>query len=250
MFLYFSESSAQEDFWQWLDRKSRCAKAAGRYETWFLPTLQSARRCISSHPDTARKSIFQLEHYLCHTWAREAGPRHTAPPLNWPLSFCGAYTMGSCGSRGPSVLLLHYRHLTFCCRCLVTKSCLTFCDPMDCSTPGSSAPGVCSNSCPLSLWCRLTVSSSVTPFSSCPQSFPTSGSFPMSWLFASCGQSTGVSASASVLPMNIQDWFLLGLTGLISLLSKGIFKDSCLPPQLESITFSAIGLLYGAEGKW
>ena len=65
-----------------------------------------------------------------------------------------------------------------------------------------------------------TISSSVAPFSSCPQSFPASGSFPMSWLFAPGGQSIGASASASVLPMNIQDWFPLGLTGLISLLSR------------------------------
>ena len=78
--------------------------------------------------------------------------------------------------------------------------------------------GVCSNLCPLSRWCHLTISSSVTPFSSCPQSFPVSGSFPMSWLFTSGGQSIGTSPS--VLPMNIQDWFLLGLTGLISFLFK------------------------------
>ena len=80
---------------------------------------------------------------------------------------------------------------------------------------------VCSNSCPLSQWCYLTVSSSVTLFSCCLQSFPSSGSFPMRRLFASGGQSTGASDSASVLPMNVQDWLPLGLTGLISLLSKG-----------------------------
>ena len=83
----------------------------------------------------------------------------------------------------------------------------------------SLSPRVCSHSCPLSHWCHPTVSSSVTCFSSCPQSFPVSGSFPMSWLFTSGSQSIG--ASASVLPMNIQGWFPLGLTGLISLLSKG-----------------------------
>ena len=82
------------------------------------------------------------------------------------------------------------------------------------------SPWVCSNSCPLSQWCYLTISSSAAPFSFCFQSFPASGSFPMSLLFVSGGQSTGASASASVLPMNIQDWFPLGLTGLISLLSK------------------------------
>ena len=80
-------------------------------------------------------------------------------------------------------------------------------------------PRVWSNSCSLSWWCHLTISSFVGPFSSCLQSFPTSGSFPVSWLFTSGGQSIGDSASASVLQMNIQGWFLLGLTGLISLLS-------------------------------
>ena len=78
------------------------------------------------------------------------------------------------------------------------------------------SPEVCSNSCPLSQWCHPTISSSVVPFSSCLQSFPASGSFPVSQFFPSGGQSVGVSASASVLPMNIQDWFPLGLTGLIS----------------------------------
>ena len=82
---------------------------------------------------------------------------------------------------------------------------------------------VCSNSCPLSQWCHPTILSSAAPFSSCPQSFPESGSFPMSWLFASYGQTIG--ASASVLPMNIQGRFPLGLTGLISLQSKGLSRN-------------------------
>ena len=85
----------------------------------------------------------------------------------------------------------------------------------------SLSPRACSNSCPSSWWCHPTISSSVVPFSSCLQSFPASGSFLMSQLFASDGQSIGASASASVLPMNIQDWFPLGLTGLI-LQSKGL----------------------------
>ena len=88
----------------------------------------------------------------------------------------------------------------------------------------SLSPGICSNSRPLSQWCHPAISSSVTPFSSCPQSFPTSGSFPMSWLFLSGGQSIGVSASASVLPMDIQVWFPLGLTDLISLQFKELWK--------------------------
>ena len=84
----------------------------------------------------------------------------------------------------------------------------------------SPTPWACSNSCPLSWWCHPTVSSSVVPFSSCLQSFPASGSFLMSQLFASPSQSIGALASASVLPMNIQDWFPLWLTGLISLQSR------------------------------
>ena len=80
------------------------------------------------------------------------------------------------------------------------------------------------NSCPLSQWCHLTISSSVVPFSSCLQSFPTSQSFQMSQLFASGGQNIGVSASTSVLPMNTQDWFPLGWTDWISLQSKGLSK--------------------------
>ena len=88
----------------------------------------------------------------------------------------------------------------------------------------SPTPGACSNSCPLSQWCHPTILSSIIPFSSCPQSFPASGSFPMSQFFTSGGQSIGVSASASVLPMNIQDLLPLGLTGLISLQSKGLSR--------------------------
>ena len=83
----------------------------------------------------------------------------------------------------------------------------------------SPTPRARSNSCSSSQWCHPTISSSVVPFSSCPQSFPASGSFPTSQLFASGGQSIGASASASVLPMNIQDWFSLWLTGLIPLQS-------------------------------
>ena len=84
--------------------------------------------------------------------------------------------------------------------------------------------GVYSNSCPSSPWCHPTISSSVIPFSSHLQSFPASGSFPMSQFFASGGQSNGISASASVLPMNIQDWFPLGWTDWISLQSKGLSR--------------------------
>ena len=88
----------------------------------------------------------------------------------------------------------------------------------------SPAPRVYSNSCPSSQWCHPAISSSVMPFSSCPQSLPASGSFPPSQLFAWVSQSTGVSASASVLPMNTQDWSPLGWTGWISLQSKALSR--------------------------
>ena len=92
---------------------------------------------------------------------------------------------------------------------------------LSCSSP---TPGDYSNSCPWSRWCHPTISSSVIPFPSHLQSFPTLGPFPMSQFFTSCGQSIGASASASVLPMNIQDWFPLGRTGWISLQSKGLSR--------------------------
>ena len=88
----------------------------------------------------------------------------------------------------------------------------------------SLTPGFYSNSCPLNRWCHPAISSSIVPFSSCPQSLPASGSFPVSQLFTWGGQSIGVSASASVLPMNTQDWSPLGWTGWISLQSKGLSR--------------------------
>ena len=88
----------------------------------------------------------------------------------------------------------------------------------------SPSPQACSYSCPLSWWYHPTISFSVVPFSSCLQSFPASGSFPTSQVFTSDDQNIGVSPSASVLPMNIQDWFPLGLSGLSSLLSKGLSR--------------------------
>ena len=88
----------------------------------------------------------------------------------------------------------------------------------------SPTPGACSNSCPSSWWCHPTILSSVDPFFSCLQSFPASGSFQVSQFFTSGGQSIGVSASAPVLPMNIQGWFPLGWTGWISLQSKGFLR--------------------------
>ena len=116
---------------------------------------------------------------------------------------------------------------SFSCYCSVAKSCPTL-RPHELQHTRlpcpSLSPGVCSNSCPLSRWCHRTISSSVALFFFCLQSFPASGSFPMSRLFTSGGQSTGASASASVFSVNIQGWFPLGLTGLISLQSKGLSR--------------------------
>ena len=107
----------------------------------------------------------------------------------------------------------------------------------------SPTPGVRPNPCPLSRWCHPTVSSSVVPFSSCPQSFPASGSFQMSQLFASGGQSIEVSASTSVFPMNIQNWSPLGWTGWISLQSRGpsrVFSNT----TVQKHQFSVLSFLY------
>ena len=119
----------------------------------------------------------------------------------------------------------------------------TLCDPMNCNMPGFPVlhqPGACADSCPSSRWCHPTISSSVVPFSSCLQSFPASGPFLMSQPFPSDGQRIG--ASASVLPMNIQDWFPVGLTGLISLQSKGLSRVFSSTTVWRHQFF---GLLYG-----
>ena len=113
----------------------------------------------------------------------------------------------------------------------VAQWCPTLCDPMNCSTPGlpvrHQLPEFTQTQRPSSRWCHPAITSSVVPFSSCPQSLPASGSFPMSQFFTSGGQSTGVFSFSDVifaLLMNIQDWFPLGWTGWISLQSKGFSK--------------------------
>ena len=146
------------------------------------------------------------------------------------------------------------RNLTYscgccCCCCSVAQSC-----PTDSLRPHglqharppcpSPSPGACSNSCPLSQWCHPTISSFVVSFSSGPQSFPALGSFPMNQSFISGGQSIGVSASASVLTKNIQDWFLLGWTGWISLTPRDS-QESSPTPQFKSIDSLVLSFLYG-----
>jgi len=109
----------------------------------------------------------------------------------------------------------------------------------------SPIPAAYSNSCPSSQWCHPIISSSVVPFSFHPQSFPASGSFPMSLFFTSGGQSTGASASASILPMNMQDQFPLGLTGWISLQSKGLSRVfSSATIQKHQLFSSALSFIY------
>ena len=129
----------------------------------------------------------------------------------------------------------------------VEQSYPTLCDPMDwrnrfpCPSP---TPGDYPNSCPSHRWCHPTISSSVMPFTSHFQSFPESGSFPVSQFFTSGGQSIGVSASASVLTMNFQDWFPLGLTGWVSSQSRDSQKSSP-TPQFRSINSLVLSFLYG-----
>ena len=113
----------------------------------------------------------------------------------------------------------------------------------------SPTPGAYSNPCPSSQWCEPTVSSSIVPFSSHPQSFPASGSFQMSQLFASGGQSTGISASASVIPVNTQDWSPLGWTGWISLQSRGlsrVFSNT----TVQKYQFFGIAFLWDQNENW
>ena len=140
-------------------------------------------------------------------------------------------------------LILLYQYILYNCCCSVIKPCSTVCNPMDCSRllcpPLSSR--VCSNSCPLSQWCYLTISSCSVPFSSCPQSFPASGSFPMSRFFASGGQSIVTTASPSVLPVNIQGWFPLGLVWPCILRDSQELSPA---PQFESVNSLALSLLY------
>ena len=127
----------------------------------------------------------------------------------------------------------------------VSKSCPIPCNPWTAAHQAPLSllsPRVCSNSCPWSRWCYLTVSSSAVPFSFCLQPFPASGSFLVNQLITSGGQNTGASASASVLPVNIQGWSPLGLTGLISLQSKDS-QESPPAPQLKSINSLVLSLL-------
>ena len=143
--------------------------------------------------------------WMCYvTWARENSVAYAMNIVNQPDLEIGSSVQFSCSVVSDSLRPHELQHTRPPCP--------------------SPTPRVYPYSCPLSGWCHPTISSSVIPFSSRPQSFPASGSFQMSQLFPSGGQSIGVSASTSVLPMNTQDWSLLGLTGWISLQSKGLSR--------------------------
>ena len=135
--------------------------------------------------------------------------------------------------------------------CSVLKSCPNLCDPTNYSMPGFPVlhclPEFCSNSCPLSRWCHPTISSSVAPFSSCFQSFPASGAFLMSRLFAS---GIGASASASVHPRNIQGWFPLGLTGLMVHFNLWNWVHCTLGGQVSAHHHNVAEHLWWTLGGW
>ena len=164
-------------------------------------------------------------------------------------TFSSKWNVGNLGTEINQPSILHWKssinlflsYICFCC--LVVPDSMQLHGLQHTRLPCPSlSPGACSNSHPLSWWCHPTISSSVTSFSSCPQSFLASGSFPVSWLFASGGQSTGASASASVLPMNIQSWFPLGLT-VCSPCCPRDSQESSPAPQFESINSLTLSLL-------
>ena len=149
--------------------------------------------------------------------------------------------VSSCFYRGRSAIFLYSN--TPVKALLLLLSCSVMSDPTDCSLPGYSVLYYLSDSCPLSWWCYLTISSSATHFF-CFQSFPASGSFPVCQLFISGGQSFGVLASASVLPMSIQGSLPLGLVGLVSLQSKRLSKILS-SITIQSVNSSALSCFYG-----
>ena len=149
---------------------------------------------------------------------RSCREKHMVQPPPDSGSSCEDTEVGFRYHSGKSMGSVQFSHL-------VESDSLQPREPQNTRTPcPSPIPGVHSNPCPLSRWCHPTISSSVVLFSSCPQSFPASGSFPMSQLFASGGQNIGVSVSTLVLPMNTQDWSPLGWIGWISLQSKGLSR--------------------------
>ena len=187
---------------------------------------------------------------LLSVWGFFPLNRNSRHGTSWTGHYWGAYLLASVVLRGRGARPWALK-IPGCCP--VIQSCLTL-RPHGLQHPRlpcPPSPGACSNLCPLSRWCRPTISSSVVPFSFCRQSFPASGSFLVSLLFESDGQNIGASISASVPPVNTQDWFPLGLTSLISLQSKS--QESSPSPQFKSINSSVLSLqlshLYMTTGK-
>ena len=166
-----------------------------------------------------------MSHYLFFCRAHSACSTPSSPIYS-TMSSLFTLTVALCSWR--KLRLFHIRHKIFSSvqfSCSIVSNSLRPHEPQHARPPWPSPiPRLHPNPCPLSQWCHPTISSSVIPFSSCPQSGPASGSFQMSQLFASGGQSIGVSASTSVLPMNTKDWSPLGWTGWISLQSKGLSR--------------------------
>ena len=160
--------------------------------------------CLSIMAQGSKNKCYQKLKQKLHPWESQACQRIYSHASNWHSNCGGSSVQFSCSVVSDSLWPHESQHARPPCP--------------------SPTPGVRSNSCPSSRWCHPAISSSVVPFSSCPQSLPASGTFPMSQLFAWGGQSIGVSASASVLPMNTQDWSPLGWTGWISLQSKGLSR--------------------------
>ena len=171
-------------------------------------------------------------------------------PLSWSLSFSKVLCLYGWHLRKElpmcKKILISFAYEYFI-KIVQSLSHVWLCDPMDCSTPGFPVHlqllEFAQNPCPLSWWCHPAISSSIVPFSSHLQSFPTSGSFLMRQFLTWGGQSIGVSASASVLPVNIQDQFPLGWTGWISLQSKELSRVFS-SPQFKSISSFALSFLY------
>ena len=203
--------------------------------TWKR-TLESSSQGGETDPTTThyprpddrafRETILRLFRLFLDTYSLQLGNSEVLcwTPTGESQRICGWPARGSIADLGHKLHFLWTMGSAQFSRSVVSNS-LRPHGPQHARPPClSTTPRVYSNSCPLSWWCHLTISSSVIPFFSCPQSLPASGSFPMSQVFTSGGQSIGVSASASVLPMNIQDWSPLGWTGWISFQSKGLSR--------------------------
>ena len=213
-----------------------CILTAGRclHDCMFVKARQSFTICFPGG-SAGKRTHLQWGRPGFDPWVGKIPCRRRIPtPVFWPGEFHGLYSPW--GQKQSDVTeRLSLLHAIQFGRWVMSDSFRPQHAKLPCPSP---TPRACSNSCPLSRWCHPTISSSVVPFSSHLQSSPASGSFPISQFFASGGQSIGASASASVLPMNIQDWFPLRWTGWISLQSKGLSA-----PQFRSINSSALSFL-------